>query len=222
MNLISKSKLTTVRILFIISLLSISQPALAEPRTLIFLGDSLTAGYGLPEELAYPALIQEFLQKDGFNWRVINAGISGDTTQGGLKRLNWILKANPDLVFIALGGNDGLRGLKVEHTQANLEEIILRLKEKGVRVILAGVVLPTNYGEPYREQFKAIYPTLAERYEISLLPFLLEGVAGIPELNQADGIHPNEEGQKIVAEQVYNFLKPILKGFSATKRKEEN
>jgi len=198
--------------LIIFFLLSLSVSVLAEPKTLVFLGDSLTAGYGLPEELAYPALVQGFLQKDGLDWRVINAGISGDTTQGGLKRLNWILRTKPDLVFIALGGNDGLRGLKLEHTQANLEEIILRLKEEKVGVVLTGVLLPTNYGEPYQEQFKDLYATLAKKHGIPLLPFLLEGVAGLPELNQADGIHPNAAGQKVVAWHVYTFLRPILEG----------
>jgi acyl-CoA thioesterase-1 len=199
-----------MRFLLIVWLLLLPEVTTAEPKTLVFLGDSLTAGYGLPEEQAFPALVQEFLRKDGFDWRVVNAGISGDTTQGGLKRLKWVLRANPGLVFVALGGNDGLRGLKLENTQANLEEIILRLKEENVRVVLAGVLLPTNYGEPYREQFKSLYPILAKKHEIPLLPFLLEGVAGISELNQADGIHPNEAGQKKVAEQVYTFLKPIL------------
>ena len=179
-------------------------------KVIVFLGDSLTAGYGLTEEEAYPFLIQEYLKKDGIDWKVINAGISGDTTKGGLERLNWILKSSPAFVFLALGANDGLRGLKTEITQKNLEEIIQTLKKSKINVVLSGMQLPINYGPEYRKAFKNIYPSLAKKHNLPFLPFLLEGVASKTDLNLADGVHPNQKGQEIMAGNIYKFLKPIL------------
>jgi len=175
------------------------------------LGDSLTAGYGLSEENAYPAHIQRFIEKDQLDWTAINAGISGDTTKGGLHRLNWVLRSSPTVVFVALGSNDGLRGTDLSYTRTNLKQIIVELKKAKIKVVLSGMQLPANYGESYRKKFKEIFPRLARKYKIAFYLFLLDGVALKPELNLADGLHPNEKGQEIIAEKVYEFLKPILK-----------
>ncbi len=171
---------------------------------IVCLGDSLTAGYGLEESQAWPALIQAQRPQ----WTVINAGISGDTTAGGLRRLPWVLKAKPTTVVIALGGNDGLRGLDETRTKANLAALIAGCQAAKARVILAGMQLPTSMGPAYRERFAGIFPQLAAESQITLLPFLLAGVAGHPELNQADGIHPTAEGQKIIAALVLPLLEP--------------
>lgn len=195
----------------IILALLVCFPLYGETKTIVFLGDSLTAGYGLAEEESYPLHIQKLIESDGLSWNVVNAGISGDTTQGGIKRLSWILKSRPSIVFVALGANDGLRGFEVKYTKNNLETIISTLKKAGVKVILAGIDLPTNYGESYRKEFKDIYPSLAKKHKIVLFPFLLEGVAARAELNLADGIHPNAKGQEIIAKNVYKFLKPYLR-----------
>jgi acyl-CoA thioesterase-1 len=174
--------------------------------TLVCLGDSLTAGYGLDEDQAYPALLAKKLQ----GWKVLNAGVSGDTSAGGLKRLNWILKSRPQAVFVALGANDGLRGLRPADTEKNLEAILRRIQASGARPYLAGMMLPTNYGQKYRGDFAALYPQLAKRLSLPLMPFLLEGVGGVPSLNQADGIHPNADGARVVADHVWRFLKDRL------------
>jgi acyl-CoA thioesterase I len=178
--------------------------------TLVFLGDSLTAGLGLAEEEAYPALVAKDLAGRFPAWRVVNAGVSGDTTAAGLRRVAWVLKAQPTLVVVALGANDGLRGLPLERTEANLDGIITRLKAGGARVALAGMQLPTNLGVAYRSDFAAIYPRLAARHQVPLLPFLLEGVAMVPDLNQADGIHPTAAGQRRIADLVTPFVTPLL------------
>ncbi len=182
----------------------------AKTQTIVFLGDSLTAGYGLSEDQAYPSLIQKSLECDGLDWKVTNAGISGDTTSGGSKRVNWILKSSPTIVFVALGANDGLRGIDPDLTLKNLESIVTKIKKSGALVILAGMQLPVNYGTDYRDKFKAIFPGLARKHQLSFYPFLLERVAAKPELNLADGIHPNESGQIILAQKIYSFLKPLL------------
>jgi acyl-CoA thioesterase-1 len=180
------------------------------PKTIVCLGDSLTAGYGLSEEEAYPALVQAKAIADGHPWTVINAGVSGDTTNGGLHRVAWVLKAKPDLVLVCLGGNDGLRGLPLEHTQDNLRQLVEKLHAAGAATCIAGMQLPANFGDDYRQQFAALFPAVAHATHSPLLPFLLAGVGGIPTLNQGDGIHPNHEGQRLVAETVYRFLLPQL------------
>lgn len=196
--------------LFYLGLCSLSCNQAVAARTLVFLGDSLTAGLGLPSEQAYPALVESELHARGLDWRVVNAGVSGDTTAGGLKRLDWVLRSHPAVVFVALGANDGLRGLDVTHTRANLDAIIVKLKSHGIKVVLAGISLPLNYGPEYLGEFKAIFPALAEKHRLPLMPFLLQDVAARPALNQADGIHPNAEGQAIIAKHVFRFLEPIL------------
>ncbi len=187
----------------------------AEETLIIFLGDSLTAGYELAEAQAFPALVEAALVEAGHAVRAINAGISGDTTTGGLARLDWLLRQQPDILFVGLGGNDGLRGTPLETSESNLRTIVERATTAGVRVLLAGMLIPPNYGQDYTEQFAGIYPRLAEEFGVPLIPFLLEGVAADPELNLDDGIHPNAEGQRIVAETVLSHLEPLLGEISA-------
>ncbi|MDP2138426.1 MAG: arylesterase [Candidatus Didemnitutus sp.] len=192
---------------------ALATAAMAESRTMMFFGDSLTAGYGIDPAEAYPALIQERIDaaKPGA-WRVINAGLSGETTAGGLRRLDWILRQPVDLFVIELGGNDGLRGTPLELTQANLQTMIDRLRAHNPRmiIVLAGMEIPTNMGPTYRDAFSRIYPELAAKNDLVLIPFLLEGVGGIPRLNLPDGIHPTAEGHRIVAETVWKILQPLL------------
>ncbi|MEM6797129.1 MAG: arylesterase [Acidobacteriota bacterium] len=176
----------------------------------VFLGDSLTAGYGLDEDRAFPALVQERLRAEDYSVRVINGGVSGDTTAGGLQRVSWLLRQEPDVMMVALGGNDGLRGMDLDASQENLEGILRQVEDAGVKVLLAGMLIPPNYGENYTASFAAIYPRLAKTLGVPLLPFLLEGVAGDPELNQADGIHPTAAGQEILAGTVIEHLRPLI------------
>jgi len=181
------------------------------PRIVAF-GDSLTAGLGVAQEEAYPARLQRRLDERGLRYRVINAGVSGDTTAGGLRRVDWVLKSRPEFVILELGGNDGLRGLNLQQTKANLAEIIQRCQAASVKVILAGMKLPPNYGADYIKGFEAIYPALAKQYRLTLIPFFLDGVAGSTSLNQADGIHPTSEGYRIIADKVLETLAPLLSG----------
>lgn len=187
--------------------------ASAATKTLLFFGDSLTAGYGLadPSE-AYPTLVQKKIDDAGLAWKVVNAGLSGETTAGGLRRLDWILRQPVDIFVIELGGNDGLRGLAPDVTHANLRTMIehIRAKQPRVTVVLAGMQIPTNMGPDYATAFAKIYPSLAESERVALIPFLLEGVGGIPELNLPDGIHPTPEGHRRVAETVWKAIKPLL------------
>lgn len=180
-------------------------------RTVVFLGDSLTAGLGLARKDTFPALVEARIRQAGLPWRVVNAGVSGDTTAGVRARLEWVLKDRPALVFLCVGSNDGLRGLPVKEVEANLRAVLDRLRAAKVRVVLAGAMLPENYGPDYREAFRAVYPRLARSYRLPLLPFLLEGVAMRPELNQEDGIHPNPAGARRVAEGVWKVLEPELR-----------
>jgi acyl-CoA thioesterase I len=189
-----------------------SEPATAHrnaPR-IVFLGDSLTAGLGLPVEQSYPSLIQQRLNKEGLAFETMNAGVSGDTSAGGLSRLDWALDGDVKVLVVALGGNDGLRGLPVEQLKANLAQIIERAQARGIRVILAGMEAPPNYGRDYIVQFHKVYPALAQQYHVPFLPFLLQDVAGSQTLNQPDGIHPTAEGARIVADHVWQVLKPVL------------
>lgn len=182
-----------------------------EERTVVFLGDSLTAGYGLSRAEAYPGRIEARIRAAGLPWRVVNAGVSGDTSAGARARLDWVLRQKPGLLFLCIGANDGLRGIPVAETERNLRAILDRAKGEGIRVVLAGVLLPENYGAGYREAFRALFPRLAREYRLPFLPFLLEGVALRPELNQDDGIHPNAQGAAVVAEGVWRALEPELR-----------
>jgi acyl-CoA thioesterase-1 len=179
-------------------------------RTILFLGDSLTEGYQLAKEDAYPAVIEQTLKKTHSDIKVINGGVSGATSASGLKRLDWYLKAKPDFIVIALGANDGLRGLKIANTEKNLSDVIEKAQTRNMTVILAGMKMPTNYGEPYRTEFENLFSKLAKKYKVKLVPFILEGVGGNPKLNLADGIHPNPEGHKIMAKTFLKVLEPLL------------
>jgi acyl-CoA thioesterase-1 len=176
----------------------------------IFLGDSLTAGFGLGAEQSFPNLIAQKLAAERSDVRVVNAGSSGDTSAGGLARLDWLLGQKPDVLVICLGANDGLRGLPLEQTEENLRQILGRAQTAGARILLLGMLVPPNYGPDYAQRFAAMYPRLAQEFGVPLMPFLLDGVAATPELNQADGIHPNVRGQEILAENVLPWLRPLI------------
>ncbi len=189
---------------------AVTPAPVARPR-IVFLGDSLTAGYGLAKEEAVPSLIQGHLARDGYAYEVINAGVSGDTSAGGLSRLDWSLDGNVAVVVIELGANDGLRGLPVEALQRNLDEIITRARQRGIAVMLTGMEAPPNYGPAYTAAFRKVYRDLAAKYNLPFMPFYLEGVAGNPALNIADGIHPNPEGSRIIERNVWRVLEPLLR-----------
>ncbi|MDN3686961.1 arylesterase [Cyclobacterium jeungdonense] len=181
-------------------------------KTILFFGNSLTAGYGIEEEEAFPALIQEKVDSLGLDYDVINAGLSGETTASGLSRLDWFLEEKPEIFILELGGNDGLRGISLAETEKNLRNIISGVQEKfpETKIVLAGMQIPPNMGQEYSENFRKMYADIAQTTSVSLIPFLLEGVAGDPDLNLPDGIHPTEEGHRMVAENVWPYLKPLL------------
>jgi acyl-CoA thioesterase-1 len=184
--------------------------ARADERVVVCLGDSLTEGYGLAPEQSYPSLLERMLRESGHAVRVVNAGVSGSTSASAASRLRWQLRSRPDVVVIALGANDGLRGVDVTATEANLSTAIDLARQSGARVLLAGMKIPPNYGPEYTAAFEALFPALAKRHRVALLPFLLEGVAANPELNLPDGIHPNARGTEIVARNVLAALQPLL------------
>jgi acyl-CoA thioesterase-1 len=186
-----------------------------QPKVLLCLGDSLTAGYGLDESLSWPALLDQRLAKDLPGWTVVNAGASGDTSGEALRRLDWLLRNRPRAAFVCLGANDGLRGLPLPVLNRDLSKVLRRLKASGAAVFLAGMDLPTNLGGNYRRDFKAVFPSLAAQEGVDLMPFLLQGVAGRPELNLSDGLHPNAEGQRVVAASVEAFLIERLRPLKA-------
>jgi acyl-CoA thioesterase-1 len=184
-----------------------TQPARPTPSTkIVIVGDSLTEGYGVSHEAAYPALVQEKARKAGRNWQITNAGISGSTSASATSRVKWQLKQKPDAIVLALGANDGLRGVPVAITKNNLESAITAINEAHVKCLLVGMKMPPNYGAKYTRDFERIFTELAKKHKIPLLPFLLVNVAGRPDLNQPDGIHPTEKGHAILAETVYKFL----------------
>ena len=176
----------------------------------VFLGDSLTAGYGLSESEAFPAILGTRLRDSGHPVQVVNAGVSGDTSAGGLRRLPWLLAQHPDVLVVALGANDGLRGLPVANTEENLRSIVSQGQRAGARVLLLGLRLPPNLGPDYVRSFEAVYPRVAKDTGAPLVPFFLEGVGGVAELNQEDGIHPTVEGQRRIAATVLPFLLPLV------------
>lgn len=194
-----------------ISFQTVQSPQTLKERTIVAFGDSLTAGFGVPLHEAYPAVLERAIRQAGYSYRVLNAGVSGETTAGGLTRIHWILKNDPEIVILELGANDGLRGLDLNHTEQNLSELIALLRKNDAQVILAGMRIPVNYGRGYRNAFEGIFPALAERFKIPLIPFFLEGVATDPQLNQADGIHPTAEGYQRVVQQIWPILRPLLK-----------
>jgi acyl-CoA thioesterase-1 len=201
-------------------LLMLSAAKGADPvaaKSIVVLGDSLAAGLGVDPSESFPSLIQNKIDSAGWNFRVVNAGVSGDTSADGLARIDWLLKQRIDVLVLELGGNDGLRGIQVAATKTNLQAVIDRAKQKypQVRIIVVGMQMPPNMGEEYTAAFRKIYPDLAAANHAALVPFLLEGVGGKPELNQPDHIHPTAEGHKIVADNVWNVLKPILERMNA-------
>jgi acyl-CoA thioesterase I len=179
---------------------------------IVALGDSLTAGWGLAADEAFPARLETRLRREGYAYRVVNAGVSGDTTAGGLRRVDWVLRARPEIVIVALGANDGLRAQSPQAMRANLEAIIARLQQADARILLAGMRLPPNYGAEYTTQFEAVFPAVARSAKVALMPFLLDGVAADPRLNQPDGIHPTAAGQQVIADRLWAYLLPLLRG----------
>jgi acyl-CoA thioesterase-1 len=185
------------------------QSAKSLPKIVAF-GDSLTAGLGLPAHETYPALLQERLKQDGYQYEVVNSGVSGDTSAGGVRRIDWALDGDVRVLILELGANDFLRGQPVSETKKNLAEIIDRAQAKNVKVLLAGMFAPTSTGREYQAEIFELFSDLAREKNVVLIPFFLEGVAGVESLNQTDGIHPNAAGAKIIAETVYRYLKPML------------
>lgn len=176
----------------------------------VALGDSLTAGLGLVESESYPGLLQAMIDRDGYQYEVINAGVSGDTSAGGLRRLDWVLKDDVQVLIVALGANDGLRGLPIAQMKKNLAEIIERAQARGIVVLLAGMEAPPNYGADYAASYRQAFSDLASKYRVTFVPFMLTGVAGVSHLNQADGIHPSADGTAVVAENIWKALRPVL------------
>ena len=181
-------------------------------KTILFMGDSITAGYGLDETQAFPALFETIIQEKGYHYHVINAGVSGDTSSGGLRRIKWLLRSNIDILVLELGANDGLRGIDLTVTKENLQKIIdeTKIKNPDVKIVVAGMQVPPNLGETYTKQFRELFPSLAKSNNATLIPFLLEGVAGEPSLNLPDGIHPNAAGHSILAENVWSAMSAII------------
>ncbi len=181
-------------------------------KTILCFGNSITAGYGLDPDLAYPNVLEQILNEDGYDYKVMNAGLSGETSAGGLTRIDWVLQNKIDVFILELGANDGLRGLPLIQTKSNLQSIIQKVKKKypEAQIVIAGMMVPPNMGKDYATEFSYVFNELATENDAILIPFLLDGVGGKPELNLPDGIHPNIEGHKIVAQNVYNALKEML------------
>ncbi|HYR73880.1 MAG TPA: arylesterase [Candidatus Acidoferrum sp.] len=183
----------------------------AEERVIVAFGDSLTAGLGVDAGRTYPALLGERLKREGYDYRVINAGVSGDTTAGGLRRVDWALRLKPEIVILELGVNDALRGQKLTAVRANLDQLVSRFQAAGARVLVAGMRLPPNYGDRYAEDFHRLYGDVARARNAPLMPFFLDAVGAVAHLNQADGIHPTAEGYAIVVDRLWPYLVPLLR-----------
>jgi acyl-CoA thioesterase-1 len=184
-------------------------PAAASRPRIVILGDSLAAGLGLAPEQAFPSVLQQLVDADGLTYEVVNAGVSGDTSAGGLRRLDWVLDGDVRILVVALGGNDGLRGVPVAELRRNLATIVERAQALDISVVLTGMEAPPNLGPDYTAGFREVYTDLAKQYDLTFLPFLLDGVAGVAALNQRDGIHPNAEGAQMVAELLWPVLQPV-------------
>ena len=185
--------------------------AAQDERVIVAFGDSLTAGYGVAPEESYPALLGARLRQAGYRYRVINAGVSGDTTAGGLRRVDWALKLKPEIALVELGANDALRGQDLEKTRANLDAIVARFEAGGARVLLLGMRLPPNYGGRYARAFEKVYEDVARERKVPLMPFFLDGVGAVARLNQSDGIHPTAEGYRVIVERLWPNLTPLLR-----------
>jgi len=192
--------------------LMLSADAFAQEKQILIFGDSITAGFGLEEQNAFPAFIQQKIDSLGMNYNVVNAGLSGETSAGGLRRIDWVLQQPVDIFILELGGNDGLRGIDPENTKQNLQGIIRKVEETypDAEIILTGMEAPPNMGEQYTSRFRSLFYELAEENDVIFMPFILEGVAGVPELNQGDGIHPTEEGHRLIAENLWVYLERVL------------
>ena len=190
--------------------LATAPPAAAQERVIVAFGDSLTAGLGVPAEQSYPARLAERLTAEGYAYRVVNAGVSGDTTAGGLRRVDWALRLKPEIVILELGANDALRGQDLAAVRANVDQLVARFQAAGTQVLVAGMRLPPNYGPRYGGEFQRIFEEVARRRGAALMPFFLEGVAGVPRLNQADGIHPTAAGYAVVVDRLWPHLRPLL------------
>ena len=197
-------------VLVVLALGVLPMPASASERVIVALGDSLTAGFGVAPEEAWPALVEARLRREGYPFRVVNAGVSGDTSAGGLRRVDWVLRNRPEVAVVALGGNDGLRGLGTDAMRTNLLAIVERFQGAGARVLVAGMEVPPNYGATYSRAFRSVFPDIARRTGSALMPFLLEGVAADPRLNLSDGIHPNAAGHRAIAEHMWPHLVALL------------
>jgi acyl-CoA thioesterase-1 len=201
------------RLVFVFGIFSMLSPAPVDSKerpVVLAFGDSLTAGFGVNEEESYPSRLQVKITSAGFPHKVVNAGVSGDTTAGGVRRIRWLMKHEPEIVILALGANDGLRGLSADEMRRNLETIIKICREHNARILLAGMKALPNYGADYTQEFEAVFPELAKKHDLNFLPFLLEGVAGEREYTQPDGLHPVAEGYSIVTDLVWKRLEPML------------
>ncbi|CAN5432460.1 arylesterase [soil metagenome] len=206
-------RLILIKVAVVLISLTICNTTVAQnQKSVLFFGDSITAGYGLDEEQAYPALIQQKIDSLGMEHKVVNAGLSGETTAGGARRVDWILQQEIDVFILGLGGNDGLRGIDPENTRENLQTIIEKVREKNpdITIVLAGMEAPPNLGEQYTSRFRQVFADIAEENDLIFIPFLLEDVAAVRELNQPDGIHPTAEGQQIIADNLWEVIKPLL------------
>ncbi len=200
------------RLFAALSLLAfLAAPGGAQDRVIVAFGDSLTAGLGVPAEQSYPALLAARLRAEGYPYRVVNAGVSGDTTAGGLRRVDWALRLAPEVVILELGANDALRGQDLNTVRSNLDQLVERFQAARVRVLIAGMRLPPNYGVRYGAEFQRLYEEVAKKRGAALMPFLLAGVGGNPGLNQPDGIHPTAEGYRIIVDRLWPHLRPLLR-----------
>jgi acyl-CoA thioesterase-1 len=188
----------------------LAAPADAEERVIVAFGDSLTAGLGVPVEQSYPAVLMARLRAEGYPYRVVNAGVSGDTTAGGLRRVDWALRLRPEIVIVELGINDAFRGQDLSSVQANLDQLVERFQSAGARVLIAGMRLPPNYGARYSALFQGLYEDVSRKRSARLMPFFLDGVGGNPRLNQMDGIHPTADGYRIIVDHLWPYLRPLL------------
>ena len=189
----------------------LATPAGAQERVIVAFGDSLTAGLGVPAAQAYPALLAARLRAEGYPYRVVNAGVSGDTTAGGLRRVDWALRLGPEVVILELGANDALRGQDLNSVRSNLDQLVERFQSAGVQVLIAGMRLPPNYGAGYGAAFQRLYEEVARKRGAALMPFFLDGVAGDPRLNQPDGVHPTAEGYRLIVDRLWPYLRPLLR-----------
>lgn len=209
-QLFGKTRFIALAALLLMALGAVAQQPAGKKAKILILGDSLTEGYGVEKDDAFPALLDGKLKKWREGLQVVNGGSSGSTSASGVRRLKWYEKSHPDIVMLALGSNDGLRGVKVEETRKNIEAALVYCRSKNWQVVLTGLKVPPNYGAEYAGAFERIYPDLAAKYKLPIVEFLLEGVAGEPEMNLADGIHPNESGHERIAENLFRFFKPVL------------